>query len=213
MKRAFFFFILGLICIGCERKSPTFSPWQEIAGRDQGRGVIIRYPVYRARVPTHWKRVDPQPDLSNADTTLPLVEFWVNDQISVNIHNFPDQKIPPEAQIKRWGRQLAGITPKETTVTPFSRAGYGGLYFEGVGTLKGNEAMVLGWSFQLDEGHCRALVQGETAENTAFIRQMRADVTIKVVGPPDAVMLYREELIAFANSFELIQELPSEDGI
>ncbi len=199
-----------LILVGCQQKQPVQNPWQEIAGRDLGHSLIIRHPVYRARVPYHWKRVDPLPSVSNADTTKPLVEFWIDDQVSVNVHNFPsdslEERIPPAAQVARWRKQLVGLNPKEAVVKPISRAGFAGLFFEG----QGHDVLVMAWSLQLDAEHYRVLLKGENRENGDFLKQMRADVTIKVVGPPDVVESYQDELMDFAGSFELIQEIPDQ---
>jgi hypothetical protein len=40
-------------------------------------------------------------------------------------------------------------------------------------------------------------------------RQMRSDFTIKAAGPPRLIEKHREAIIRFAQSFELIHEIPA----
>jgi len=202
MNQAIIFIIL-LFCLSCDQKRP--NDWQTISGRDSPQErLIIRHPIYRARIPKSWKRVDPSPETSIVDTTLPIIEFWIEDQIRITLHNFPADRIPPMAQITRWKSQLKELPPKEALVEPVSRAGYAGFYFEG----RTKEKLVMGWALQLDHEHYRALSKHVNESNRGFIQQMKADVTIKVVGPPDLSDQHRGEITVFANSFELIQEIP-----
>ena len=210
MKNPLSIIILLLFCLSCSQKAAK-SPhnWQEISGRDSSQErLIIRHPIYRAQVPGTWKRVDPSPTSSIVDTTLPLVEFWIDEEIHLTIHNFPseklEQRIPPIAQISRWQSQLKNLPPKEALVKPVSRGGFAGYFFEGMTP----EKWVMGWGLQLDQEHYRSLTKKMNASNRAFVEQMRSDVTIKIVGPPHLCGKHRDELLAFANSFELIQEIP-----
>lgn len=68
--------------------------------------------------------------------------------------------------------------------------------------------MVLGWSLQLSPEHYRMLSHPSSAENEDKYQQMRADVTIKAVGPKALTEKHRTKIMAFARSFELIEEIP-----
>jgi len=186
--------ILALLLLtGCQEATPP-KPWQEISGRE---GLIIRTPLYRARVPLDWKRVDPKGSI--VDTTLPIVEYWIENEVHITVHNFPserlEERIPPMAQVARWRRQIGDLVPEEEMVKPVSHGGFAGYSFEAPG--------VMGWALQLDQEHYRVLSQRNSDP------QMKADVTIKVVGPPHLCQIHRRDIIDFANSFELIQEIPT----
>ena len=158
----------------------------------------VRRPTYRAKVPSGWKRVEPEGTIE--DTTLPNVTFLIGEEIHLYVHTFPTQsleeRIPPQAQITRWVRQI-GEQPHQ--VTPIGHGGFAGLQLE--------SADVLARSLQLDLEHYQTLsFLASTKEEEEYYKQMRADYTIKVVGPYEK---HREEIDLFANSFELIQELPA----
>jgi len=174
-----------------------------------------RFPVYRINTPNSWIRCDPLPKESLTDTTKPLCEFVIKDPhgaIRIAIHNFAtdtiDQRISPIAQVERWKRQFTTISPTDISVTPQAFSGYEGLYFRGTGDLKGANTTVLAWSLCLAPEHYRMLSHAEE-DMAALYREMRADVTIKAVGRADMMELHEEDIIDFARSFELIEEIPS----
>lgn len=182
-----FFFLLTVILIG---------EVQEFTGREEKDQ--IRRPLYRAKVPPGWVRLDPQGPIT--DTTLPNVAFLIENELKVTIHSFPsenlDERIPPYAQIERWKRQ-----GDEGKVDSVSRGGFVGLFLEG--------ATILGWSMQLDLEHYQTLAFLPTNRfEEEHYKQMRADYTIKATGPEKLIAKYRDELLLFAKSFELIQEIP-----
>lgn len=169
---------------------------QEFTGREENDQ--IRRPVYRAKVPEGWIRIDPQGSIM--DTTLPNATFLIENELKVTVHSFPSEnledRIPPFAQIERWKRQ--GHAGK---VESISRGGFVGLFLEG--------ASILAWSMQLDLEHYQTLSFLPTNRfEEAHYKQMRADYTIKATGPERLIAKYREELLHFAKSFELIQEIP-----
>lgn len=175
--------------------------WQIITSRDE-ENPSERKPLYRAKVPTYWIRQDPLPTTSIADTTKPLCEFYIEEEgqhIHLTIHNFPEQRIPPMAQINRWLQQFEERKPTHTSISALSHGGFAGLLLEAEGIFKAKPAKVLGWSMQLASEFYQQL------EKT----QKKADYTIKAVGPPDLVNQHRESIGVFADSFELIDELPS----
>ncbi len=95
------------------RTNEHIAALQHIQGRDDGSS-LHRDPIYRARVPTTWRRIDPNPAQSNADTTTSIGEFIIDDSdgpLRIAIHNFPaddlNERIPPMAQISRWQNQLS----------------------------------------------------------------------------------------------------------
>lgn len=205
---------LLLLLSACSREPTSPLPWVEISGRDELplTGKVTRYPLYRTVVPVHWKREEPPTDQSNFDTTLPIATFYV-DEITLWVHNFPanalSERIPPGAQIARWKRQLTPSPHHPTEVKPVAHGGFSGLYLEGEGELKGEEQGVLAWAMQLGQDHFQALLIEGSPEEERFYRQMRADYTIKAVGPSEKIRLHKHEIHQFARRFELIQEVPS----
>jgi hypothetical protein len=186
----------------------------EINGRDEGNPQL-REPIYRLKAPTGWIRTDPPIDESISDSKKPLCEFCVEEgveKIRITIHNFPteslEERIPPLAQIVRWKRQFDYLNPTDVSISPQSYAGFLGQLFMASGEQKGQTVTVMGWSMQLGQEHYRHLSALESSDKMRKQRQMRADYTIKVVGPAGLVKKHHTELVAFANSFELIEEIP-----
>ncbi len=210
------FFLLFSACSqDLSTSSGTTQPskMEEIKGRNADSQ---RQAIYRIRVPPGWIRRDPLPEESLADTTKALCEFIIYDgglMVRIAIHNFPsdtiEQRIPPLAQVSRWQRQLDPIYPNLSSITPQAFSGYSGFLFTGVGLLQGVETMVLGWAMQLAPEHYRALSPPQPGDKTASYQQMKGDVTIKAVGPRPLLEKHQMAIMAFARSFELIEEIPS----
>jgi len=182
------------LCSACESTAPPQTPpWSRIAGRDPA----VTQPIYRARIPPTWQRVDsPQTN----DTTKPLGRFLIQDpagEVEITFHNFPTEaiepRIPSEAQIARWQRQQA----EPGSQIPVAHGGFVGLALETDG--------LLAWSLQLAPCHYRTL---SNPPDSRLKQQMRADYTIKATGPHAALVQHREAIIAFARSMELIEEIP-----
>lgn len=178
----------------------------EICGRDDGIS-LNREPIYRIAAPYDWERLDPSSTESTSDTTTPLCEFLIiegADQIRIAIHNFPSDsfegRIPPQAQIMRWQNQFDPIDSASLTITPQSFSGYSGMLIEASGLQKGKPLTLMAWALQLAPEHYRSLKD----------KQMRSDVTIKASGPKFLMRKYREVIFAFARSFELIEEIPTQ---
>ncbi len=197
-------------CSQTTSSSPS-SSWQMIAARDEGQPSSRAF-IYRALVPSNWIRLDPSATESIADTTKSICEFYIQDHdqtIRVTIHTFPitqsQHRIPPQAQIARWKKQFDELDPLTTRVIPESHGGFSGLYFEGEGLLKGQPTKILGWSMQLANCYERQLHQ----EKQFLDSCKRADYTIKASGSPLFIDQHRLAILAFAHSFELIDELPS----
>ena len=183
--------LLLLLLTACESTdvSQPYS-WQLIAGRNEDRQDI-----YRTVVPEEWRRLDSATDL--ADTMQPIVEYWIDDQVRIVVHNFPSnnlsERIPPEAQVSRWMRQAGG-----GTVTTECHGGFYGLRLEHEG--------VIAWAMQLDPELYLAITGPPTVDND---RQRRADYTIKATGPQEALERYRTQIETFAQKFELIEPILS----
>ena len=211
----YFALLFGLFFYSCSEgnKKIIQIPMQNIKGRDyEGK----RFNVYRVRVPAHWIRKDSFPDESLIDTKKALCEFLIplgKETIRIAIHNFPsetiDQRIPPSAQIARWKRQFEVLIPSESSTIPQAYSGYSGLKFKGVGDLNHIDSMVLGWSLQISQEHYRTLSHPVNFSDKNLYREMRADITIKAVGPKALMEENEEEINRFARSFELIEEIPS----
>lgn len=209
--------VITQLPIGCNKNLSTpSSSWQQFAGRDNNgqshEHHLYRPLLYRALVPSHWTRQDPSPEESIIDTTKANCAFTIheNDQlIRLTIHTFPilqdTMRIPPQAQIARWKGQFEELDLVATHTIPDAHGGFSGLFFEGEGILHGNDTKVIGWSMQLAPVYERQLNQGRDPLD----QYKRADYTIKANGPPDLMNKYRQEIMTFARSFELIDELPA----
>lgn len=209
------FLFLTLVFVACnEGPSTQFQqPMQEIKGRDYNGK---RFLVYRARVPLDWIRKDSLAEESLTDTKKSIVEYYImhnSDFIRIAIHNFPsdtlEERIPPMVQIARWERQFDHLLPEESSNQPQAFNGYSGLKFKGTGTLDQKDTMMLGWVLQIGKEHYPMLTHAKNPENNDLYREMRADVTIKAVGPKELMEEHEEEINQFTRSFELIKEIPS----
>lgn len=182
--------------IGCTPQDEVRIPWQTIQGRDR----TLTRPLYRVRVPLDWVRVDPASEVDLSDTTLPIATFYLNEAtppIRITLHTFPynsiKERIPPQAQVTRW-KQQAG---NPHTITSVAHGGFHGLFFE--------SADCLAWSMKIGDPY-EQLFQRLTSNS--FTRALHADYTIKAVGSPHLIEEHRDALIAFARSFEWIEEMP-----
>jgi len=209
MRRCLLFSILLLVSCGQTNVAPA-PVYQHIQGRDDApsTGQIIRRPVYRARIPDSWIRKDPQAKESIADTMRPLVEFLIptpQGEVRLTVHNFPydhmEERIPPAAQIARWRQQANLEDPLNTREDFRAHDGFAGICLEGDG--------LIAWAMQLCPEHFRCLQQPGPPEQTRYLRQLRADYTIKATGPEEAIHYAKTELINFSDSFQLIQEIPT----
>lgn len=223
MKSFILFMLLVISCVSCDDlPNPPISSFQEISGRDEGKQInsdYLRSMVYRSKVPLAWHRSDPQQNASIADTTKPLCEFAIEEGseiVRITIHNFPtiitEERIPPGAQVARWKRQFTELDVTTVAVTPQSYGGFAGLFFEGTGMLGGENKTVMAWAMQLAPGHYSTLSYlantCDSVQEREHLKQVRSDYTIKAVGPKTLMEKHRHSLIAFARSFELIDEIP-----
>jgi hypothetical protein len=205
--------LILLISTGCNQ-NPSPSPylnWQSIAGRNDEQSTTCPL-LYRAHVPFHWRRKDPPIGESIADTTQSICEFYIQEDdqtIRITIHTFPimpnAKRIPSQAHVMRWKRQFEELDVLATHVLPESHGGFSGLYFEGQGLLQKQTVKVIAWSMQLASLYEQQL----NLEKHSLDRYKRADYTIKASGPPPLMDQHRAAILAFARSFELIDELPS----
>jgi hypothetical protein len=193
--------------------SSDSGEWQYFSGRNT-EASLERPLIYRAKVPASWQRITPPPSESIFDSRKPLSEFLIrsedeNSSLRLTLHNFPtnsiEQRVPPSAQICRWKRQFDYLDAVSINITPESRGGFAGLFFEASGIQNGIPMAVIGWSMQLTPEHYRTLAHSTHEIST----QMQSDYTLKAVGSPDSILKHKNSLIAFAHSFELIHEIPS----
>lgn len=197
--------IILLICLlfcSCHEQARTNERTVIITGREPER-----IPLYRIKVPENWTVEFPSPEISLIDSRLSLLECSTLEGIKITIHNFPADdpamRIPPQAQLQRWKQQFTPIDPTSVLVTPQSFSGYKGFLLEAEGNIKGEPAAVMGWALQIGSDHYRNL------SYTDLPNQMRADITIKAKGSPEAVALHKSAIRRFARSFELIEEVPT----
>lgn len=170
--------------------------------------------LYRVRIEPTWICRDPLPTEDLSDTTKSICEFIIlddNGNVRMTIHNFPsdnmEERIPPIAQITRWQRQFDTLSHTDSYTIPQAFSGYCGLMFYGSGLQKEKEISILGWAMQLGAEHYRSLSHPNADEESTY-KQMRSDITIKAVGPSAVIDKYKEAIISFARSFELIEEIP-----
>ncbi len=178
--------------------------WQDLCARN-GR------PAYRIKVPSAWHKQPTAPLEQMTDTKQAICTYVIQEgshSIRITIHTFPsktiEDRISPQAQIARWKQQFEKLEPETVSVAPQAYSGYAGLLFEGTGMLHGEHTTVMALSMQLAPEHYRHLLYNKPVEV-----DLRADFTIKAVGPAEIMSLYRSALIAFARSFELIEEIPN----
>lgn len=180
-----------------------------------GRLPLKNPPVYALQVPSDWICQDRASDWMR-DTTKPICELFIQDaegRIRITIHNFPslkmEDRIPPMAQILRWKRQLTNIDQTTLEIIPQAYAGFVGFLFMGSGMLKEEPSAVMGWSMQIAPEHYRALTKMFGLSGDPYFQQMQADYTIKATGSKRLIKKYKQAIIAFARSFELIEEIPT----
>lgn len=199
-----YLFLLLITLVSCSTSPKEDIVLHSICGRDAAHTLI-----YRIKAPAAWEHHPPSSDESLTDTTKALCEFMIDKQIRITIHNFPseslEKRIPPEAQISRWRRQFSFLDPNATVISLQAYSGFKGLLFEGSGMLNGSKQTMMGWSMQLAPVHYRAL----THLNLLNLDQLRSDITIKAVGPSEIMEQYRDQIIRFARSFELIEAIPT----
>lgn len=179
MNKVFFLLLILAACDTPDR--PIETEKISIKGRDLG------LPIYQANIPLSWKRIDPESHQDLSDTTLPICSFESGD-VLITIHNFPSQRVAPSAQIKRWKRQLQNT---DVHVTPYAHGGFGGLKVEGEG--------MIAYAMQMTPVLFREVSNP----------QIKGDYTIKAIGPQNALENQKHEIDAFADSFELIDSIPS----
>lgn len=190
--------LILLIAAGCKKCPDKVAPftWETIPGREEIAGIVR--PVYHAKVLYDWVRID-EPKALN-DTTIPNVTYLIENDIYLTIHTFPSIPIPPRAQIDRWKEPLA-----LSSIKAFSHSGFAGLFLEG----EYEETKTLAWAFQLDPELTQrlSLLSNSVAEKL-YYEQMTADFTIKATGPKKLVDKHRYDIFQFAQSIELIEEIP-----
>ncbi len=182
-------------CTKCPNKATPFT-WETIPGREEIVGIIR--PVYRAKVPKDWVRLDTPKSFT--DTKIANATFIIGDKIRLTVHTFPSMHIPPKAQIDRFSGQLAS-----STIKSHGHGGFSGLFLEG----DKDENKTLAWAFQLDPELVQRLAfAAYTTSEKLYYEQMSADFTIKVSGEASLIKEHRANLLQFAHSIELIEEIP-----
>jgi len=206
------FLLIFLISSCQEPKKIKEKHWQFISARDNGLSFDRPF-VYRAIAPTNWIRKNPKNDESIQDTRKANCEFYLLNEekekgMRLTIHTFPIQNlqlsISNEAQIARWKQQFSYLNPLSIKVTSLSRGGFNGLAFEAEGIIDDKQTMVIAWSMKLAPLYSHLLQQTREVK-----QELLADYTIKVVGDPEFMKTNRLDIIEFAKSFELIEELPN----
>lgn len=209
-------YLLNLFCLcfftSCSSNTKSKSTtWYKIPARNL-EDSLQRPFLYHVSAPTSWIYHEIPRNESIFDTKKANGEFHVfheNDKIRITIHTFPyrnsSERIPPQAQISRWKKQFDFLDPLSLLIQPESRGGFSGLYFEGQGKMNQEDIKMMAWAMQLANLYDRQLQLGLNPLD----QWKRADYTIKVVGKPELIDQFREEVIQFAHHFEFIHELPA----
>lgn len=199
-----------LLLVSCHSPSSTSSQWYFIAGRNE-ENSLHRPLLYHILAPSHWICQTPLKSESIVDTTKPNCTFYIQEggqSIRITIHTFPFQslqmRISPLAQITRWKKQFKELDPLWNKMAPISWGGFHGLYFEGQGLVQNEPIRVMGWSMQLASGYVHQL----NLNKHLLDHWKQADYTIKASGPPILMEKHRLSILAFAQTFEFIDELP-----
>lgn len=191
------------VVAACEKVADQKNTTVLIEGRDRNQSEE-RAPLYRISVPEGW--TIEKFSGSVADTKLPLIEFHHESSggtVRLTVHNFPyqvvSQRIPPEAQIRRWKQQFD--TLDITIVKPQAFAGFSGqcLWCEGV--IEENEVAMYAWSMQLADEHEQTLSRKHARSQT------RSDVTLKATGPAELMINQQDAIVRMVRSFELINPI------
>lgn len=205
-------FTLLIALTGCSSYPDTavIHQWQEIAARNDANS-LYRPLIYRAMVADNWERIDIDPAFSLSDTTKAVCEYWIQEggsKIRVTIHTFPindsSLRVPPTAQIARWKDQFEELNPLLTSISTESHGGFTGLCLEAEGIYQNAQTTMMGWSMQLALEFERPLSLHREPKDQYKL----ADFTIKAVGETKIVEKYKPDIKCFAQSFELIDELP-----
>lgn len=179
-----FFWIFCFLLVGCHEVDHANTQKETFSGRYKNTAI------YQADVPFHWERLDPTGDLT--DTKMPICSYKIGED-TLTLHNFPysniEERIPPEAQIKRWQAQIPN---GDYDITPFSNGGFGGFRLEATDEKKG----MIAYTMQLTPVIFRFFPVNEL--------DLKADYTIKLTGSPESIERNRRDVDAFALSFEYI---------
>ena len=187
--------LTAVSCTKCPDKVAPFT-WETIPGREETVGIIR--PVYRAKVARDWVKLETPKSLT--DTKVANATFVIDNGVKLTVHTFPSVHIPPRAQVDRWKEQLAFSTLKS-----YGHDGFSGLFLEG----EKEGVKTLAWTLQVDpELIGRLNFVAQTTAEKLYYEQMGADFTIKVSGPTELIEEHRSNLLLFANSIELIEEIP-----
>lgn len=210
MKLIFFFITVVLLSCSQQDSHNTMLKVVEVAGRNEERPII-----YRVKIPSSWQQQNLPYHESLTDTTKAIAEFFIIDdgeKIRITIHNFPsdsmEQRIPPMSQISRWKKQFQSLDPSTVAIEPQAFGGYYGFLLEATGLMQGVRTSILGWSLQLAPEHYQNLIYADTKTLGIRYREMRGDVTIKIIGPENLMNKHRDDIISFAHSFQLIDDIP-----
>jgi hypothetical protein len=194
----------------CDQQQSPQTAWQDFCCRDGGNPTE-RLPLYRAKVPLNWIRED-TPE-SVMDSRKPICSFQigdVNDPVHLAIHTFTfesfEQRIPPASQVARWKRQFDELEPSTLCIDSRACGGFTGLSLHACGQIKEKDTAVLAYSMQLAPQHWMSLQNDR--ESSFKQKQMTADYTLKATGSPSSIIRWKDEIELFANSFELIDEIP-----
>ena len=205
--------------MSCKNQSNSKSTLTTIgiSGRESSILSKEQTTIYEIDVPFNWICIEPSIGNTLLDTKKPIYELVIENEegddeedIHITIHNFPnhsiEERIPPNAQINRWKQQFTILEEANTQISKQSFGGFKGLKFQGVGKIKEEDKMMIGWIMQLPHEHYYAL--GFPEKNRSQLYNLCADYTIKVIGPPEMIMKHQKSIEKAVQTFRLYKEIP-----
>lgn len=203
-----------MLLTSCETKSSSKTSINTVGifGRENQSLNKEDGVIYEIDVPYDWICKEPIRDDTILDTKKPIYEFIIEEEdedILITIYNFPgstlEERIPPIAQINRWKQQFTTLDENLSQVSKEVFGGFTGLKFQGVGKIKGEEKMVIGWIMQLPQEHYFSINFSEKNKNR--LENLRADYTIKVTGTAELIMKHHQSIEKAVKSFRLNSEI------
>lgn len=184
---------LALFCFYIQNNTTQVSNIESTSTRDVlfiGRPESTNHNdnqhTYRLQVPMGWVAIHPVPSSDTTHAILHLVDPQ-HPKIRCDIHSFPiddiNQRIPPEANCKRWNEQFSTTYRGDPIQKRFSAHGFSGLCFECSGQLNDKEQSMLAYSILMSNREALERQRLWISKKNTQAKQSMADLTIKVTGP------------------------------
>jgi hypothetical protein len=155
--------------------------------------------IYRCKPGKNFTEIKEDKDLS--DTKVPIKKYQLED-IVITVHTFrvaqDKPKITPQNQVERWLEQISQGRKCTYTTQERSRSGYTGILL----TANCEKNSLIAVAMELDREFRRQLLE----ESSDKSLEKASDFTIKAIGAKEQIDKYKKDILAFIDSFELIEE-------